>query len=79
MVGVGVVIVGGWGLFVMLFGLVGVIGGYWCRINIIACPACTSQIGVNLDLNQGAQDKVAAQETVQNTVQAVPSTEPYRA
>ena len=29
--------------------------------------------------NQGVQDKVAAQETVQDTVHAVPSTEPYRA
>ncbi len=32
MVLVGVVIVGGWGLFVM-FGLVGVFGGFWCRVG----------------------------------------------
>ncbi len=29
---VGVVIVGGWGLFVM-FGLVGAFGGFWCRVG----------------------------------------------
>ncbi len=45
MVGVGVVIVGGWGLFVMLFGLVGVIGGCWCRVGSLLVGSGSGVLG----------------------------------
>ena len=45
MVGVGVVFVGGGGLFVMLFGLVGVFGGCWCRVGSLLVGSGSGVLG----------------------------------
>ena len=41
---VGVVIVGGWGLFVM-FGLVGAFGGFWCRVGSLMVGSGSGVLG----------------------------------